>query len=158
MQIPYKPYIYVENINNMILPVISTFMFSSSLTDSSRPDSCMERDDLTPCWATGRDSTNSSCLFCSIFNSFFWPSLPPRRDFKKATKLGSASIDKEIDRDVTGSLKTLGMSIAPAIYVLVFSFPFHMPSFSVPTITSFQTETLEWWSDTRERADKCLSK
>lgn len=81
----------------------------------------MERDDLTPCWATGRDSTNSSGLFNSIFNSFFWPSLLPRCDFKKATKLGSASIDKETDRDVTESLKILHMPIAPAIYVSDFS-------------------------------------
>lgn len=153
-----------------LLPVNSTFIFSSFLTDSSRPDSCMERDDPTPCRATGRDSTNSSGLFRSIFNSFFWPSLPPRRDFKKATKLESGGIDKETDREVTEGLKILYMPTAPAIYVLVFSFPFHMPSSSVPTVASFQTEALncfmtssahmlgttDWWGDTRERGDKCL--
>lgn len=145
-------------------------MFSSFLTDSSRPESCMERHDLTPCSATGRDSTNSSSLFCSIFKSFFWPSLPPRRDFKKATKPESASIDKETDREVTESLKILDTSIASAIYVLAFSFPFHMPSSSVPTVTSFQTEarncfmissahklgTTDLWGNSTERADKCL--
>lgn len=67
----------------------------------------MERDAPTPCWGTVRDSTNSSGLFCSFFNSFFWPTLTPRRDFKKATKLGSASIDKERDREVIESLKIL---------------------------------------------------
>lgn len=85
------------------LPVISTFLFSSFFRESSKPDSCMQGDDPTPCWATGRDSTNSSSLFRCCFNSFFWPPLPPRRDFKKATKSESASIDKEWDRKVTVS-------------------------------------------------------
>lgn len=106
--------------------MISTFIFSSFLTGSSRPDSCMERDDLTPCWATGGDSTNCSGLFSSLFNSFFWPSLLPRCDFKKATKLGSASIDKETDRDVTKSQNT---SYAFSSCYLCFSL-FYVSSFS----------------------------
>lgn len=149
--------------------MISTFIFSSFLTDSSGPDSCIGKDDPTSCWDTGRDSTNSSGLFCSILNSFFWPSLPPHRDFKKATKLESASVDKETDREVTKTLKIVDMLIAPAIYVLVFSFPFHMLASSVP---SLQTEALNWfmtswayklgttdqWSNTSRRSEKWLSR